>query len=47
MASSRAWLYLPDELPGEANVYVVRDDGSLQPMPEWNDHPMEVVPLGC
>ena len=26
---------------------VVRDDGSLQPMPEWNDHPMEVVPLGC
>ena len=44
---ARAWLYLPDELPGEANVYVVRDDGSLQPMPEWNDHPMEVVPLGC
>lgn len=43
----RAWLYLPGEFPSEANEYIVQEDGSLTPMTEWADHPMDSLPPGC
>ena len=39
----RAWIYLPGEFDNTVDIFVVQADGTLKPMPEWNDHPMTTV----
>jgi hypothetical protein len=39
----RVWIYLPGEFVGDADYFVIRQDGQLRPMPEWNDRPMPIV----
>ncbi len=39
-----AWLLKPDELDDdETDIYIIEATGKLQPMPEWNDHPIMAV----
>jgi hypothetical protein len=43
---ARAWIYEPGEFDNEVDIYLIEHDGTLKPMPEWNDHPMDSV-LWC
>jgi hypothetical protein len=36
----RAWLYPPDEFGQFVNTYLIAENGSLIPKPDWNDHAM-------
>jgi hypothetical protein len=40
---ARVWIYSPGEFVGDADYFVVRQDGQLCPMPEWNNHPMPIL----
>jgi len=40
---ARAWIYQPGELDNATDLYIVQADGTLKPMPEWNDHPLGVT----
>lgn len=43
---SRAWLHEPGEFEGEADTYLLRDEGELTPLPEWREHATPAVD-GC
>ena len=40
---ARAWIYQPGDLDNDTDLYIVQADGTLKPMPEWNDHPLGVT----
>ncbi len=31
----RAWIYQPGDLDNDIDLYVIQDDGTLKPIPEW------------
>jgi len=39
----RAWIYPPGELDDTATDFLIQPDGTLQPMPEWANHPLDWV----
>jgi hypothetical protein len=39
----RAWIYKPGEFDRAVHYYLIEADGTIKPMPEWEDHPMNTV----
>lgn len=39
----RVWVYRPGEIESIVQDYIVEADGTIKPMPEWDDHPMDRV----
>lgn len=39
----RAWIYQKGEFDHTVSYHVIQENGSLQLMPEWNDHPMPLI----
>jgi hypothetical protein len=40
---ARVWIYSSGEFVGDADFFVIRPNGQLRPMPEWNDYPMSIL----
>jgi hypothetical protein len=43
---TKAWLYAPSEFNDEWDHYLIEQDGTLEPIVGWEDHPMGVI-KGC
>lgn len=39
----RARIYSRGEFDNSVDVYTIEDDGSINPQPDWNDHPMPLI----